>query len=900
MSRLKLIFSFSRTLLTTFAGILAVVFILVKSNENALYSQAGRYLGQKIEAIDFKGNINVSSVSLYGKISMKVGSILTLRMLNDDLKTIMDDGSFSNVTIKGEPYKEGVRIIFVLEEKPKIADIKFKGMHALQETEISDVLPLQEGETYSEQLAARSVQMIASRYREEGLFNASVKVTTKQKRKKENQLVVYFLIDEGEEMKVSKINLVGVHALDPEKILSALELEEDGFIADGKFQEHLFDQDRETIIGLYRSKGYLDAELIKADWDVRWKNPKKKDKRVIVVTYKVHEGGQYYFNGYSMEWDDRFLNSETHKPLFTQKEIEYYFEYTDHSVGDVLNDSRYMKDRSYINYMYSQKGYILTRVIPDRTDIELTEEAIEEKAKTREQIESEENGEDFYNLKELRKILESKPEMRGKKFVHYHFRIAEGDKGYIENIIIKGNKKTLDKVIRREVLIKEGDLFNSDLVQRSREKIYNLGFFKQVNVDYRPGSREGLMNLIIDVEEQPTGTISLGGGYSTTSGFSIFSEVSENNLNGTGQRISGRVEFGPYRTLLSGSWTEPWMFNTPWSLTLGASYLHSRILVSSLADLDTDETAYYYKDTLGYSIGVGHRIGTNWGHYHRYSPEYSRATSPSSLVPDSIFRLVDLGWQVKNRVTNGIYYDDRDNYFSTTEGMYGNLYMDVVGSVLSGDDHYNRYYFTGQYYWWPMDFTFFNKIRYNVLRRWRIVFEHRGGMVFTQLTNPVYQDQDPEENPYIEYEDRLFLGGYETLRGWDYYDSLYPLAWQDGGAHRLTYGTELRLPVEPSLLWLVFFFDAGALYTDPNQYVLNDFTDSYQQSIYDSRLSEKTLALDYFRYSWGFGFRLQIPIMPLRIYLAKRLLWDRDSGGFYEHPDQQGFEFVFGIGDTRF
>ncbi len=880
------------------ASVASALFFFADSGHSA----ADRFLGKEITRINFEGNVNVSDRELLDTVTMRPGLTLTRDLINGDLKAIFAQGTFSNARMEGEDYKDGVSVIIIVEERPRVAEVKVKGMHKLQEAEITETLPIRVGETWSENKAARSVQMILASYREEGMFNAAIKVTNEPKKNKENQLVVTFRIDEGEEMKVSKINLIGVKVLDPEMLRSAMELEEDGFIADGKFKEELFEKDKETILEIYRTQGYLDVELQAARYDIRWKN-KKQDKRVVVITYKISEGDQYFFNGYSMEWDARFLNTETGKPLFTESQINFHFEYSNFDIGGVFNNAKYQKDRSYINYLYSQKGYILTRVIPERTEIALTEEAIAEKEKTEEQVEAAKSGIDFYNLKRLRKILAERPELAGKKFVHVHFRIAEGEKGYVENIIIKGNKKTLDKVIRRELLVKSGDLFNADLVQKSRERIFNLGYFKNVNLDYRPGSSEGLMNLIVEVEEQPTGTISLGGGYGTQTGFSIFAEVSENNLNGTGQNISSRVEFGPLRTSLQASWTEPWIFDRPWSLTLGGSFIHYRLFAPSLASsINSDyETAYYYKDAVGYQIGVGHRIGLHWGHYHRFSPEYSRAVNPSSLVPDSVFLLVEQGWQVKNRIVNGIYYDNRDNYFNTTQGFRTDLSMELIGNIIAGDDHYNRYTLSGQAYWWPFDYTFFNAIRFNMLRRWRIVFEHRGSLTLTQMTSPVYKSQDPEENPYVELEDKLFLGGYESLRGWNYYDIYYPRAWQDGGAHRFTYGTELRLPVEPSLLWIVFFADAGALYVDPDMYFLDDsYDEKYVDSINDSQLSMKNVSMDYLRYSYGFGFRLQIPIMPLRIYLAKRALWDRNQLKFIDHPSQEGYEFVFGIGDKRF
>ena len=274
--------------------------------------------------------------------------------------------------------------------------------------------------------------------------------------------------------------------------------------------------------------------------------------------------------------------------------------------------------------------------------------------------------------------------------------------------------------------------------------------------------------------------------------------------------------------------------------------------------------------------------------------------------------LVQRGWQVKNTITNGLFYDNRDNIFNTTRGFRAEFSHDFVGNVLGGQDHYMRYYPQMDFFWWIMDYTFFNAIRKNVLRRWRIVQEVRASATFTQPTKPVYGSQDNALNPYVEIQDRLYLGGYESLRGWTLFDNNYQVngsggtdlagqTWRNGGSHRMLFGSELRIPVEPSLFWLVLFFDAGALYQNLAEYSFSSTTTQSTLDAYKAaELNKQNFALSYFRYSWGFGFRLQIPILPLRIYLAKRLIWDDNLGWFRDHPNQSGFEFVFGIGDRRF
>lgn len=890
----------------SYGGIVALALLLLftfgSSFYRQLYSQASRYTGKEIVKIDFNGNHFVKDEVMFQNISLKVGDVLEAKKLNESIKQLFQTGSFQKVWAEAAERTDGIALRFQVIENPFVNRIKIKGNLDLGESEIRSAIPLKEKEVYSETKQSESIEILLRQYREKGLMNAFVKIRAGQLNKVTNTLDIQIRIDEGERIKISKINIIGVEKLNPAKILSKLSQKENALFRDGNFQENKFEQDKESIIAYYKEHGYMDVVMEQADWEIRWKNPQKKEKRVIVITYKVKEGEQSFFAGYRLDWDENFLNSETQKPLYTKKKMFSYFEYTNNMTGKVFNNTVYNRDVGIINYLYSKEGYIFARVVPEQTVILLTKEDIDKFANSAIQKEHEKKKIDYYNIEYLRKVYEKTPELHGRKFIHTKLTIAEGNKGYLENIIIKGNTKTKDKVIRREVLMKEGELFNAELIQRSREKIYNLGYFKSVNIDARPGSSENQMNLIIEVEEQPTGNISLGGGYGTLSGFSIFAELSENNLKGTGQKISGKVEFGAKRLVLGGSWTQPWLANRPWSLTLSASYSHVQEYSTSIGIANTGETAYYYQDSIGFSIGVGHSFGRNWGHYHGITPLFSKASNPSSMVSDEIYQLVQYGWKFKHTLTNSIYFDNRDNTFNTTKGLYFNFSINLVGSIMGGTSHYIRYNPVIDFFWWPMDFTFFNAIRNNMLRRWRIVFEHRISAYFTQMTGPVYGKQDTSAAPYVEESDRLLLGGYETLRGWDKYDSKYPLAWQDGGSHRIMFSNELRIPLEPNLVWFVLFFDIGALFDNPKEYhQLDTLASDLVESINDSQLTAKNLfGGSYYRYSWGFGLRVQIPILPIRLFMGQRLVWNAEKKRLTPPEGAKEFNFVFGIGDKRF
>ena len=883
--------------------IVSLSFTLFLSYQENVYSQADRYLGKKITLIDFKGNEHVSSPELFSSIEMRPGDKLTNFNLNQALKDIYKNKYIAEVRMEARNYKGGVAVTIHIKERPVITKVTMKGVDEINEAELLGVIPLKANTIFNEQSLVQAIRLMRIQYTVKGFYNVSIRYNIIRDPKKKNGVNVVFVIDEGEEIKVGKINVIGNKEIDSEDLRKIMKLEEDGFFTEGNYDEKKFKEDQQGIVLYMKTLGYLDAELLDLKKEIRWKNKTEKIDRVLVITYKVKEGKKYYFNGYHLEWDKAGLNTETNKPLVSEKKLRNLFEFGEFDVGSPLDYGKYMRDRGTISFQYSEKGYIFNRVIPERTTISLTPEEINKLEKSPTQKEFKKKGLDYYNIKALRKVYEKSPEKRGKSFVHVKLLIAEGQRGYIENIIIKGNEKTKDKVIRREILVKPGELFNAQLVQRSREKIYNLGFFSAVNLDTRPGSSEGKLNLIIDVEEQLTGQLSLGGGYGSLTGFSIFTELSEANVKGSGQTIRGKFQFGLQEVGLDLSWTEPWMFDTPWSLTLRGFYNQSRRFAPSLELAGgSGFESYYYFEQFGPEVQVGHKLGIDWVHYHRISPIFSQVKNPSTLVIDEIYLLENRGMQVSNTLTNGIVYDSRDNKFNATTGFFWHAKAAVTGGVLGGQDHYNRYSSLLEFYWWPFDYTFFNLIRKGILRRWRAVFQHRMSITYTQQTGPVYGSQDVYENPYVENFDKLYIGGYESLRGWLLYDSLLPQAWNNGGSHRILYSTELRLPLEPSTAWLVLFFDAGALFNELSQYYIDSSTpNSYKEELQATEWkSSNVFSGSYYRYSWGIGLRVHLAVMPIRLFMGQRLLWDDSSNSFKAPPQKEGFQFVFGIGDNRF
>ena len=859
-----------------------VISIMTLFASQMLYSQASKYEGKMVKKIIFVGLKNTNEDDLLYVMKTTVGYPLKAVEIRDDIKKIFKKGNFESIVVEIEEFKDGVRLKFVCKERPVIREIKFKGLDEVSETDLTSVILIKEGATIRKDYLEKSVSAIKKKYEAEGLFNAVVRYEVKTIRgEDDNSVRVTFIIDEGEEIKIQKLTILGARMLGVKELYAVMETQEKGLFKEGDFKKDVWEQDKAKLIAYCRQNGYLDTQILDESVEYEWINPEKKEKRGIFITLKVSEGERYYFDKYSVQ-----IKGKPGETVFTSKEIMKDFEQTRR--GAVFNDTLFQMDRQMISMMYASKGYIFARVVPNKTiTVEKT-------------------------------VVRGKTETR--KLVAVEFVIEEGTQAYVDMIIIKGNKKTKDKVIRREVLLKEGDLFDSRKLQLSREKVYNLGFFKQVNIDVRPGSREGYMNLIVDVEEQPTGTISLGGGYGTTSGFSIFADVAENNLLGNGQRVGVRFEYGPERISGSLSFTERWLLNQPVGVNASIFYnlynvRSNQTVFQNTSILNTNQTsadeANYKREAIGYALGPSYRfldyytIGTSWSH------AFTKVKDVSGNSSEEVFYSRKLGYQEKRSIVLFISHDSRDNYLNPTKGFNVDLGANFTGGgVLGGSDHYIK--ITPEFYF------YFSPFHLPFLKSHPCVFELRasGSFIVKPINSNAVDRKQPRhsrfyylsggqfdlKDPWLEPEDRLNLGGPETLRGWDYYDNKFPNSWQNVGLfHRILYGIEFRVPIHPSMLWLVLFLDAGSLWSDPfwekqlsldnQKIVARDLLTKDLRHIQDFGKSD---ILKYFKYSYGFGFRIQIPMMPLRFWFGRKMIY---TGKF---KSVGGFQFQFGIGDMRF
>ncbi|MFH0974934.1 MAG: outer membrane protein assembly factor BamA [Spirochaetota bacterium] len=827
---------------------------------NGVFSAPSKYEGMIIRKIEFSGIKNVDADDLLIELEqteLDVGFPLKAIEVRKAIKLVFNKGQFEDVTLEVEEYRDGVRLKFVCKERPLISKISFKGVKEKSNIDLENLIPVKEGEVLKIDLLENSIKLMKNKYKEEGFYNAVISYKL-NKKEKDNSVEVTFIVDEGEEIRVEKISILGAKKSKASKLAGVMETKESGLFDDGKFNKDIYEQDKAKIVGYSKELGYIDAQIIEDKVEYAWKDPEEKNERAIFITIKLIEGEKYYFDKYTIAGNK----------VFTTKTLESKFELTEN--GEVFNNTSFTRDMQSISFNYASKGYIFARVVPNKT------------------------------IQERDVKVDGKTEKR--KFVRVDFQIEEGSQAYIENIIIKGNKKTKDKVIRRQLVVKEGELFNSEKIQISREKVFNLGYFKQVNFDIRPGSKEGLMNLIVDVEEQPSGTISLGGGYGTQSGFSIFADIAENNLMGNGQTVGLRVQYGPTSTEVSLRFFEPWLLDKyPLGFSSSIFYRLYTYPDDSIFS-NTNEDAEYQVQKFGYTLGLSYQfwyyynVGIIWEH------AFKSILNPTGNSPDDIFIEESHGLQESRTISYYISRNTKDNYMNPTRGTYAKFRVGFTGgTLLRGDDHFITYSPEAYAYYSPFNLPF--------LKTHPVVFEFRANGTF--LTPPfdkrkLEEIQSPYGNAWLESEDMLHLGGADTLRGWELDDSSFPESWQGRLFHRITYGAELRIPVHPQMLWLALFFDAGSLWndkfwekyrTDDDRKVIDN--DLKNRQVYDIRDFFDADKMNYFKYSWGFGFKIQLPMMPLRFWFGRKVEWVGKDNGFF-HEINQDFNFQFAIGDYRF
>ncbi len=734
-----------------------IVFLLLVFGQSYLYADTS--LGNhkalfKVDEIRVEGNKKVEAEAIVEKMQIKPGMMLDNYTLRNDLKKIYSMKYFKTVEVHKKVENSKNILIVKIQEKPIISKIIFEGNDEVSSDDLKEQLKTKEYNILDVNTIKSDVVTLQGFYEEKGFYVANISYDLI-----ENEfggLDLVFKVKEFDKVRVKKILFLGNHEIKDEELKSFMHTQEEtlfsGLSGSGNFKEFYFKTDIEKLKYLYKTRGFLQVNIGNPIITV------SEDKKWIFITVEVKEGPKFNVN-------DIYFNGEL---LFTESEMREKIELRS---SDVYSEETLRKDIQSLTEMYQDKGYAFANVL---------------------------------------RRLEIVP---GENKVDIHYSFEKGKIAYFGKIIVKGNTKTRDKVVRRELRIHEGMKYSGSLLRKSKENVNRLGFFEPGSVIFNtvsPRGKDNVLNVEISVKERQTGQISLGAGYSTaTKGF-FQASIAQNNFRGLGQNLNLNVSLSEDQKTYNLGFTEPYFMDTKW--TAGADiYKTQNGLISSFSS-----------EKYGGDIRVGYPIFE----YTRFFVTLRHEVTDISKVRNPTVDVDDENGATASLKTT-LRYDKRNNIFEPTDGYYGSISLENAG--FYGDQHWLKGSVEGRLY---------RPVYKDLIFRSRVKVE--------QIMKTLSTKNIPRTEEFQ-------MGGSRNMRGYNYEDIGPQVYLQEvdgenfeyfntGGRFSFLSQFELEHPLikEAGLKWVVFF-DAGNVFEeelDPDNFIL--------------------------RKDYGFGFRWFSPIGVLR------------------------------------
>lgn len=729
-----------------------------------------------IKEVEFVGNKRTPAETLRDNIRNFREGRLNADAVEGDIKRLFKIGQFYDIKVETTPVAGGVKLTYILVEKPLISKISFDGNRKLKSDDLRAEVTQRTFGVLDEKDVAESMQKIRQAYAKKGFYLADVGYHVNATG---DEAELVFDIKENKGVAVRRVMFIGNKVFTDDELRDAIKTKQKGALSfltgSGKYDEEAMRIDAMMLTYFYLNHGYLKAKVLPA------KSTISKDKRYIFVTFEIHEGRQYRIGSVTLSGDVLTTEQELMSILNTKKGNIY-------SQRDLDIDLMTLTDR------YGDEGYAFANINPQTVP--------DDEALT----------------------------------ADINIDISKGNRIAVEKINIYGNTSTRDKVIRRELALKESDRFSERLLKKSKENLMRLGFFEDVSFATPRGSRDDTMVLNVTVKEKPTRSFNIGAGFSSAEYFILNASVSLANCFGYGISTSVSAELSKLRQMFMLQVTDPYFLDTKWS-----------------TGFSVYRTAYNYTDfrrqALGGDVNLGHRFFDKFSGYLGYQMEQVDVSDFSYAVPQ-IFKQNSSGLTSALNLT--ISRDTRDNYILPSKGLYNSVLQEVSGAKLGGQNDFYRVNFRTMFYqpiWKTINFRQFFRIGYI---------------------------KSLDDNPVPLYE-RFFTGGVNSLRGYQP-NAVGPRlmiprspagkveSFTFGGDKLLLLISELELPiVNKAGLRAVAFFDAGNAYAENENYSLDN------------------LRLDY-----GFGIRWNSPMGPLRFEFGFPI---------QRQPGEDGMVFNFTIGN---
>ena len=719
-----------------------------------------------ITAIEIKGNKAISSNVVISKMKSRTGSPYQENVVTDDLKRLYLLGYFNDIKIDTEDYNNGIKIIVTVSERPIIDKINFTGIQriTMKDEKLKEMLKSKEGQYLDYPTLAEDSETLRKMYEKMGYSRAEIdyKADIDEKTGKAN---VLFKVTENRKIRIKQIYIEGNQHYSADKIRKLIKTKRAWFFNAGVLKEDILKEDIERIKSFYHREGYADVMV---DYSVKM----DQDKPFLYITIKISEGRRYLVGNVTVRGNKDIILSDI---LPRIKEC---------APGKVFSQEGMKVDMADIQGLYFDRGYIFMQIQEatslnshtSRTDIVYT--------------------------------------------------VTENEVAYVDKIKIRGNIKTKDIVIRRELRIKPGDKFDGDKLRRSKERLQNLGFFEEISYDTEGGSAPNKKDLVVEVKETKTGAFSFGGGYSTVDEFVGFVEVQQKNFDwknfpyftGGGQDLKLRASIGSVTSGFDLSFTEPWVFDYPVSFGFdGYRRTHKR----------ESDIGYGYDEKI---TGGDLRLGKEISEYMRgnltYRYDVIDISNPTEDASDDLKK--EVGTNAISSLELAMSYDDRDSIFDPTKGNFLTGSIQCAGGPFGADKNFFKFFARASHYFpLPRGST----------------IEVRGRI---GLADP-YGDSD--DVPIYE---RFFAGGAYTIRGYDERSvgPVDPLSKDALGGNSMLVGNiEYTYPLF-SFLKVAAFYDIGNVWEKIGDILSKKDTPTNTGGL---------------KSSFGLGLRIKTPVGPIML-----------------------------------
>jgi len=718
--------------------------------------------------VEYTGPSTVSKERILAQMRTRVGQPYSDQVVEQDVETLYKTGAILNVRIFAEPEGDGVKVIVSVQTRSIVREIEIDGAERIKAKRLRKEIKLKLNQPINEQQLEEARQKIIEIYQAHGFTDVSAQFRVDAIDEKRGTSRVVFTINEGVKGAVSRIRFEGNEHFSERVLRKQMKTRGKTLISffdkSGRLDEVQLEQDLDKVREWYQDHGYIDVEI---------KNVRKERSHngPLILTIVVAEGPQYHVGKLTVS-GEKVAQEGKIRALLKMKE------------GSVYSPKALHDDAKAVADAYGSGGYVDLVILPEGTPA-------------------------------------------GPARIDVHYKIEEGDRSFLQRVNIVGNTRTKDKVIRREVLIAPGDVFNTVRVDTTKKRLENLGYFSKVETYPEDTDVAGRKDLTILVQEKRTGSLSFGAGFSTIDSLVGFVELTQGNFDlmnwpaftGAGQKFRLRIQYGTQRKDFVLNLTEPYFLDRKLSLSGQLFYTEANYLSS-----------VYDQRNYGFSIEARKPINAfmyaSLGYRLQDIDIYNVSSAASAPIK------AQKGSFVESEVFTSLVFDRRDNPLLTRRGQRVSLSPYLAGGFLGGDT---------QIYGWDLEASQYFPFKWDTI------------LLFNGEIATVNQWGSGSDVPIF---DRLYLGGSNNLRGFDFRDVGPKDQFGEplGGKSMARLTVEFTVPIVAKARAAIFY-DTGFVHSDAW-----DFGTSHVAS------------------DIGFGVRLDLPIGPLRIDYGIPLQKDGNTG----------------------